>query len=121
RQAVPCPQVEGFMNTADFSEDYVAFMNAVYDALHRYVPKAYASRVLLFQARTQPLYHLLEVDQAWGRIPRHLQVVQVRGTHGSLVREPHVRPIAAHLRHVLSTWHAETGKVHTPSVLVVTP
>ena len=110
RQAVPFPQVEGFMNTADFSKDYVAFMNAVYAALHRYVPRAYAGRVLLYQAKTQPLYHLLEVDRAWGRIARHLEVVKVRGTHISLVREPHVRPIAAHLRHVLSTFRAETGK-----------
>ena len=110
RQTVPFPQVEGFMNTADFSKDYVAFMNAVYAALHRYIPKAYAGRVLLYQAKTQPLYHMLEVDRAWGRIARHLEVVKVRGTHVSLVREPHVRPIAAHLRHVLSTLRAETDK-----------
>ncbi len=96
------------MNTADFSKDYVAFMNAVYDALYRYVPKAYAGRVLLYQAKTQPLYHLLEVDRAWGRIARHLEVVKVRGTHVSLVREPLVRPIAAHLRHVLSTFRTST-------------
>jgi len=94
------------MNTAAFSKDYVAFMNAMYAALHRYVPRAYAGRVLLYQAKTQPLYHLLEVDRAWGRIARHLEVVKVRGTHVSLVREPHVRPIAAHLRHVLSTFRA---------------
>ena len=110
RQVVPLPQVEGFMNTAYFSKDHVAFMNAMYAALHRYVPKAYAGQVLLYQAKTQPLYHLLEVDRAWGRIARHLEVVKVRGTHVSLVREPYVRPIAAHLRHVLSTLRAETGK-----------
>jgi thioesterase domain-containing protein/acyl carrier protein len=110
RQAVPLPQVEGFMNTVDFSKDYVAFMNAVYAALQRYIPKAYAGRVLLYQAKTQPLYHLLEVDRAWGKIARHLEVVRVRGTHVSLVREPYVRPIADHLRHVLATFRAETGK-----------
>jgi len=66
--------------------------------------------VLLYQAKTQPLYHLLEVDRAWGRIARHLEVVKVRGTHVSLVREPYVRPIAAHLRHVLATFRAVTGK-----------
>lgn len=109
RQAVPAPQVEGFMPTADYSQDYVAFMNAMYAALLRYVPRAYAGRVLLYQAQTQPLYHLLEVDRAWGKVARHLEVVTVRGTHVSLVREPHVGPVAAHLRQVLAAWRAEAG------------
>ena len=42
------------MNTADFSKDYVAFMNAVYAALHRYIPKAYVAGCCSTRRRPSP-------------------------------------------------------------------
>jgi hypothetical protein len=91
-------QVEGFLDLSDYSPSQQAFMNALYNALLRYVPKPYASRALVYKARTQPLYHLWEVERAWRKIAVHVDIVVVRGTHESIVREPYIVPIAEDLR-----------------------
>jgi acyl transferase domain-containing protein/NADPH:quinone reductase-like Zn-dependent oxidoreductase/thioesterase domain-containing protein len=95
-------EVNGFMDTSYYSPTHTGFMNALFDALCTYVPKPYAGRVLLYQSRTQPLYHLLEVDRAWQKIAAAVEVVEVRGTHVTIVREPYIVPIADDLRKRLS-------------------
>jgi len=98
-------EVAGFMDVSLYSPKQVAFMKAVYDALVAYVPKPFAGEVLLYQARTQPLYHLFELDRAWSRISSHVDVVTVRGTHVNIVQEPFIRPIGEDLRRRLSKYH----------------
>jgi thioesterase domain-containing protein len=95
--------VHSFMDLSDYSPSHIAFMNALYNALYTYVPKPYVGRVLVYKSRTQPLYHLLEVEHAWQALASQVGVVVVRGTHISIVREPYVRAIAEDLRHRLST------------------
>jgi thioesterase domain-containing protein len=77
-------------------------MNALFNALLAYMPKPYDGRVLLYKSRTQPLYHLLEVERSWSKIASSVDVVVVRGTHVSIVREPYINPIAQDLRKRLS-------------------
>lgn len=103
----PNKAISGFMDTRDFSERHVGYMNALYNALRRYVPKPYSGRVLLYQARTEPLHHLFEVDRAWRRIATEVQVVRVPGTHISLVEKPNVQVIAADLKPRLAAFQNE--------------
>ena len=70
-------------------------MERYYVALSRYVPKPYEGAVLLVKARTQPLYHLIEPEKAWPTITKDLDVHVMPCTHLSIVREPHVRDVAA--------------------------
>jgi acyl transferase domain-containing protein/NADPH:quinone reductase-like Zn-dependent oxidoreductase len=95
--------VNGFMDTSYYSTTHAGFMNALFHALCTYVPKPYAGRVLLYKSRTQPLYHLLEVEPAWRKIATRVDAVEVRGTHVSIVREPYILPIAEDLRQRLHT------------------
>jgi acyl transferase domain-containing protein/thioesterase domain-containing protein/NADPH-dependent curcumin reductase CurA/NAD(P)-dependent dehydrogenase (short-subunit alcohol dehydrogenase family)/acyl carrier protein len=90
--------VASFLDTSHYSANLAGFMNALFAALNAYQPKEYPGRVLLYKARTQPLYHLLEVERAWRRAAAQLEVVEVRGTHISLATEPYVADIARHLR-----------------------
>jgi thioesterase domain-containing protein/acyl carrier protein len=99
-------EVNSFMDTSYYSSTHAGFMNALFHALCTYVPKPYAGRVLLYKSRTQPLYHLLEVDRAWQKIAAHVDVVEVRGTHVSIVREPYILPVAEDLRQRLHTGSA---------------
>lgn len=95
------------MDVSFYSPNQVAFMKAVYDALVAYVPKPYDGEVLLYKARTQPLYHLFELDRAWSKVTSQVDVVTVRGTHVNIVQEPFVRPLAEDLRRRLSKYHTE--------------
>jgi thioesterase domain-containing protein len=95
-------QVAGFMDVAGYSPGHIGFMNALYRALRAYVPQPYAGRVLVYKSRTQPLYHLLEVERAWQTLASRMEVVVVPGTHISLVRQPYIRAVAEDLRNCLS-------------------
>lgn len=90
--------VNSFMDLSHYSANHAGFMNALYRALCAYVPRRYDGRVLLYKSRAEPLYHLLEVEQAWRALASHLDVVVVRGTHISIVREPHIQEVAEDLR-----------------------
>jgi thioesterase domain-containing protein len=102
-------EVEGFMDTSHFSDSQVKFMGALFNALYAYVSQPYAGRVVLFRAKTEPLYHLLEVDKRWSQVARNLVVIPVRGTHSSIVKEPCVRAVADHLKDLLAPYHDESA------------
>jgi thioesterase domain-containing protein/NAD(P)-dependent dehydrogenase (short-subunit alcohol dehydrogenase family)/acyl carrier protein len=91
-------EVGGFMDMSHYSPTQAGFMNAVYSDLCKYEAKPYPGRVVLYQSRTQPLYHLFEVDRAWLKVAAHVDVVVVPGTHVSIVQEPHIRVIADDVR-----------------------
>src|SRR5262249_25521417 len=94
--------VGSFMDTSYFSATQASFMNALYRALCAYIPKPYAGQAILYEARTQPLYHLLEAGRIWSKVATHIEVVMVRGTHVSIVLQPYINLIADDLRKRLS-------------------
>jgi thioesterase domain-containing protein len=73
-------------------------MQRLFTILESYRPSPYDGRVLLYQARTEPLYHLFEVDKIWRHLAKEVEVVSVSGTHISLIQPPHVEALATHLR-----------------------
>ena len=95
-------ELEGFMNLVTYSDKQAEFMRTLYTTFKDYVAKPYRGRVLLYQSRTEPLTHLLEVDRAWRGIAPNLEVVRVPGTHTSLIRPPNVQVIAADLKRRLA-------------------
>jgi thioesterase domain-containing protein/acyl carrier protein len=95
-------EVKGFLDMSYYSPNQAGFMNALYKALCAYVPKRFEGRVVLYKSRTQPLYHLLEVDRAWSSIAAQVDVIVVPGTHVSIMREPYICPVAEDLRERLS-------------------
>jgi thioesterase domain-containing protein/acyl carrier protein len=90
--------VEGFFDLSRLPSDYRMFMKRYYLALRTYVPKPYSGRVLLFKARTQPLYHLIEPELAWPVITKELEVKVLPCTHLSIVEEPHVQALAKDMK-----------------------
>jgi thioesterase domain-containing protein len=91
-------EVEGFQDASNWSPAEWELMRYLNDALRRYVPKPYAGRVLLYRSRTEPLYHLFEVDRVWRHLSSDVTTIRVPGTHLTLIREPHVARLAADLR-----------------------
>ena len=90
-------EVEGWLRSSEYSERQLQFSQSLFSALHRYIPKPYKGRVVVYQSKTQPLYHLLEVDRCWRKLAPQAEIVPVKGTHVSLIDQFHVDPIAQHL------------------------
>jgi acyl transferase domain-containing protein/thioesterase domain-containing protein/acyl carrier protein len=94
--AVPDYEVRGYLGP-EFREEDIAFMEFFNAALHGYVPRPYTGRVLLYEAQTQPLHHLLQTGAVWKKIAADLEIVPVKGSHRTLVEEPYVRTLGQHL------------------------
>ncbi|MBW4025094.1 MAG: hypothetical protein HIU92_18530 [Proteobacteria bacterium] len=73
------------------------FIRSLFQASRNYVPKPYRGRVLVYEAKIQPLDHLLQVGAAWRQIAPQAEIVRLEGTHQSIFRSPDVAVMAEHL------------------------
>ena len=107
--------VDAFMDTSVLPPQQAAFARALFAATEDYVPKFYDGLVLIYAAKTHPLFHLHQVDVAWRKIASHSDTVYMAGTHLSMLREPQVSELSAHFRSYLDRLeqnlapHAESG------------
>jgi amino acid adenylation domain-containing protein len=67
-----------------------------------YVPAAYPGRVVLFRAGEKDPLAPSGLDWGWERVAAEVEVRVVPGTHMTMVREPHVGPLADLLKSCLS-------------------
>jgi thioesterase domain-containing protein len=95
--AMPVPLVEG-PGTAGWSGEQISFARALYVAVQKYVPQPYDGPVVVYVARTRPLFPLVEIKPGWRRITPHAEFVDARGTHASMLNPPRVGDIADNLR-----------------------
>jgi thioesterase domain-containing protein len=105
RKAERGATVDAFMDTTVLPPEQAAFARGLFAALEDYVPQPYDGRVLIYAAKTQPLFHLLQVDVAWGKITTRIDTKYLEGTHLSMLREPQVSILASHLQDYLSKLH----------------
>jgi len=86
-----------FVNAGAYSESTKAFMETLCLTLAKYVPKLYSGRVVLYKTRTEPLFRIRELDLKWKKIATNLEIVQVNGTHISVLEESNVGLLARDL------------------------
>ena len=77
--------VEGLIARPGWSPTQKAFVHAMYQAMAAYVPQPYAGRVLVFETRTQPLFHLRQVGAAWRAIAADVEIVSIASNHSGLI------------------------------------
>jgi thioesterase domain-containing protein len=81
-----------------------------YQALRDYSPRPYPGRVTLFRARTRPLFRLYGRDLGWAALAGGgLEVISIPGNHESILKEPHVRVLAAALKDRLRAAATSSG------------
>lgn len=74
-----------------------------HQASQTYDPKPYDGKVTLFRATEQPRGIIPDPTLGWGRLVRGpLEIIEVPGHHGSLIREPRVRILVARLVEALT-------------------
>jgi thioesterase domain-containing protein/acyl carrier protein len=92
-------EVEELFDVARLPEHFRTMMEEHYRALRAYVPGVYPGRVTLFRARVRPLFRLHGPDLGWGPFARGgVEVIVIPGNHETILKEPHVRALAARLR-----------------------
>ena len=89
--------VQNLLEKSQHLNNQMNFIRALYNAMRLYVAKPYPGRVLVYEAKTQPLDHLLQVAAAWKSIAKSVEVVQLQGNHNSIFREPAIRIVASHI------------------------
>ena len=77
-------KVSRIIKAGRYSESAQLFFRAFYQVLHRYVPKPYNGRVVLYKAKTEGLFFLRETDRVWRSLAKEVEVVEVDGNHVSI-------------------------------------
>jgi hypothetical protein len=114
-------EVEGWLGGSEYTERQLRFSQALFTAVHRYQPKPYDGRVVLYQSQTHPLLHVFEFGRCWRKLAPQVQIVRVNGTHLSLIDEFHVDRIAEDLAERFSDFSIHrrdsvnrSSKIHFP-------
>ena len=86
--------VNTLLDTTALPGDQAAFIRAFYDAMLAYRPKPYAGPVLVFEAKVQPLDHLLQVGLSWRAVAKQVDIVLLDGNHETIFAEPAIVRLA---------------------------
>jgi len=90
-------RAKALVTASAYSESTNAFMRTFSVTLAKYIPKPYSGHVVLYKARTEPLFKVRELDLKWKKIASRLDVVDVKGTHNTVLEESNVPLLAADL------------------------
>jgi thioesterase domain-containing protein len=72
-------------------------------AINNYIVKPYDGRVLLLQAKSQPLFSTSKPEDTWRHLAKgDLTIINIPGSHEGMFHEPHVRTLAQELRSQLA-------------------
>jgi thioesterase domain-containing protein len=85
------------INLNHCSPEHVAFINTLFDKQFDYVAAKYSGRVLVCVARTQWPTRLRRVAAAWRMVAPASEIVEVGGTHITMMRPPDGYAVAKHL------------------------
>lgn len=91
--------------------------NSGHQALEAYHPKSYNGRVVLFRATEQPYGIYPDRTLGWGPLVNgHLEIIDIPGHHGSIIREPRVGYLAEKFRECLEKSQSPAGKTIAQAV-----
>lgn len=92
-------QAGAAFDLARLPESYQKLLEYHYQILLAYAPQAYPGRVTLLRARAQALTRLQASDLGWGTLAGGgVEVVDVPGSHDTILREPYIGALAGRLR-----------------------
>ena len=102
--------IEGVMDVSRYDPAHKSFVNRLFSALFKYAPKSYPGDVVVYEAGVKPLLFLPRIGQTWSRFAPQSTVVEIVGTHISMMHDPYVRSLAADMRQRISDYFA----AHSP-------
>jgi MbtH protein len=77
----------------------------------RYIPGRYPGRIMLIRGRAQPVSRLQPYDLCWSALTADgVEVINVPGAHGGMLKPPFVEELARRLRLCLETAQSQAGE-----------
>lgn len=90
--------IEGIMDVSRYPPDHKSFVNRLFQALFAHTPKHYTGNVVVYEATVKPLLYLPQIGHMWREFARQAEVVEIVGTHISMMHEPYVESLANDMR-----------------------
>jgi thioesterase domain-containing protein len=90
--------IDGIMDVSRYQPVHKSFVNRLFQALFAYSPKRYPGKVVVYEATVKPLLHLPQIGRIWQALAQESAVVEVVGTHISMMHEPYVDSLANDMR-----------------------
>jgi len=90
--------IEGIMDVSRYPPDHKSFVNRLFQSLFAYTPKSYSGNVVVYEATVKPLLYLPQVGHMWRKFARQAEIVEIVGTHISMMHEPYVESLANDMR-----------------------
>jgi thioesterase domain-containing protein len=98
--------IEGIMDVSRYDPAHKSFVNRLFGALFAYAPKGYTGEVVVYEAGVKPLLYLPKIGHTWSRFAPQSVVVEIVGTHISMMHDPYVPVLAADMRKRISDFFA---------------
>jgi len=86
--------IEGIMDVSRYQPVHKSFVNRLFQALFDYRPKGYSGSVVVYEATVKPLLYLPQIGRIWRKFAPKAEIVEIVGTHISMMHEPYVDPLA---------------------------
>jgi thioesterase domain-containing protein len=94
--------IEGIMDVSRYQPTHRSFVNRLFQALFSYTPKSYSGDVVVYEATVKPLLYLPQIGHIWRQFAPQAEVVEIVGTHISMMHEPYVGPLAKDIQRRLA-------------------
>ena len=94
--------IEGIMDISRYPPAHKSFINRLFNALFAYSPKPYGGEVVVYEATVKPLLSLPQIGRIWQKFAAQAQLVEIVGTHISMMHEPYVDALAHDMRRRLA-------------------
>ena len=94
--------IEGIMDVSRYQPAHKSFVNRLFQALFNYRPKSYSGDVVVYEATVKPLLHLPQIGRIWRQFAPQAEVVEIVGTHISMMHEPYVAALAKDIQRRLA-------------------
>jgi len=98
--------IEGIMDVSRYPPDHKAFINRLFGALFAYVPKRYSGEVVVYEATVKPLLSQPQIGRIWQNFASRSEVVEIVGTHISMMHEPYVEALSRDMRRRIAEFFA---------------
>jgi thioesterase domain-containing protein len=94
--------IEGIMDVSRYQPAHKSFVNRLFQALFSYTPKSYSGDVVVYEATVKPLLYLPQIGRIWREFAPQSKVVEIVGTHISMMHEPYVGALAKDIQRRLA-------------------
>jgi len=101
--------IEGIMDVSRYQPAHKSFINRLFNALFGYFPANYSGDVVVYEAAVKPLLYLPQIGRIWCKLAPKSEVVEILGTHISMMHEPYIDALAKDMQRRISEFFTKNS------------